>query len=496
MDIYAGSKREAVSLVRNENMMIRKLIFCICSMLMGIYANANECDCLANFNWVKETFEENDAGFEHVLAQKGQSSYEMHNEMIRVRVTDITDYDDCLDALKDWVRFFRTDHFRFTKTQEAIVKQSKTNIYKPINRQTSIQLENFKTYLTNKDRDDIEGIWRSDKNIVLVRKEGSEYVGSILESTEDRQKGQVFFTINDDLQGGTRYLTTNRPVQVKPVHYLGQNLLIIDQLLFERNYPEYPFSENTKEYQRIKTGGETFAYKRDKGTVYLRIHSFSYNRKAIDSVLNHLHEEIISTPNLIIDRKDCHGGQDNNFTSLIHSFYTNPIRTVTAEVYSTRKSNAMWDTLIADPEIDEEEKKAYRDIQELLNQHLGGYVNIFGEEVVTLDRAEVLPYPKHIGIIIHENNFSTAEQFILSAKQSRKVKFFGKKTGGALDVSNMVEAVSPTGDFLFEYCISRSLRIPEMAVDDMGIHPDFYLDRTIPEDQWVDVVQETLMGWK
>jgi len=122
-------------------------------------------------------------------------------------------------------------------------------------------------------------------------------------------------------------------------------------------------------------------------------------------------------------------------------------------------------------------------------------VNIYGKTVVEAKNGKVLPYPQNIGVIVHENNFSTTEQFLLLAKQSRKVKFFWRKTGGALDVSNMIEATSPTGDFVFEYCISRSLRIPEMEVDDMGIHPDFYLDKSIGEHKWVDFVSDRLNEW-
>ncbi len=60
---------------------------------------------------------------------------------------------------------------------------------------------------------------------------------------------------------------------------------------------------------------------------------------------------------------------------------------------------------------------------------------------------KVLPYPKNIGIIIHENNFSTTEEFILRPSKVKKQEFFGRKTGGALDVSNMVEITDPEKQF-------------------------------------------------
>lgn len=59
----------------------------------------------------------------------------------------------------------------------------------------------------------------------------------------------------------------------------------------------------------------------------------------------------------------------------------------------------------------------------------------------------------------------------------------------------MVEAKAPSGDFIFEYCISRSLRIPEMAIDDLDIHPDFYIDKSIGENRWIDFVSDRLKEW-
>lgn len=247
------------------------------------------------------------------------------------------------------------------------------------------------------------------------------------------------------------------------------------------------------EYYRLKTTASPFGYKRDGNTVYIHINSFNYeNKHAIDSMLKSLQAAIVSTPNLIIDLRDCQGGTDASFKGLLPYLYTNPVRTVMAEFYSTPLNNKMWESLSAREGLDAEEKETYKKIETLMNSRLGQFVNIFGKDVEMIRFDKVLPYPKNIGIIIHENNFSTTEEFILRAKQSKKAKFFGRKTGGALDVSNMVEITDPENNFIFEYCISRSLRIPEFSVDDIGLHPDFYLDRFIPENEWVNYVSSIL----
>ncbi len=60
----------------------------------------------------------------------------------------------------------------------------------------------------------------------------------------------------------------------------------------------------------------------------------------------------------------------------------------------------------------------------------------------------------------------------------------------------MVDVISPSGDFELSYCVSRSMRIPENAVDDMGINPDYYLDSSISDDQWIKKVSEIMSFWK
>src|SRR5690606_6289341 len=105
---------------------------------------------------------------------------------------------------------------------------------------------------------------------------------------------------------------------------------------------------------------------------------------------------------------------------------------------------------------------------------------------VTIDSMDrILPKPNRVAILINEYCGSTTEQFLLDAKQSGKVKLYGRSTYGALDFSNMTSAISPSGEFQLWYCTSKSLRIPGMEIDGRGIQPDYYLDSSIPEKDWV-----------
>jgi hypothetical protein len=89
------------------------------------------------------------------------------------------------------------------------------------------------------------------------------------------------------------------------------------------------------------------------------------------------------------------------------------------EMYSTPQNNKIWDTLINSSDTDAEDKEAYKKIQSTLNSKLGQFVNIYGKDVTVSKRPGSF-LPKNVAIIIHENNFSTTEQFILLAKQTEK----------------------------------------------------------------------------
>ncbi|HVV03736.1 MAG TPA: hypothetical protein VHC96_05900, partial [Puia sp.] len=77
---------------------------------------------------------------------------------------------------------------------------------------------------------------------------------------------------------------------------------------------------------------------------------------------------------------------------------------------------------------------------------------------------------------------------------SRKVKLFGATTFGELDFSNMYFIPNPCHEFELGYCLTRSMRIPGMAIDGKGIQPDYYLDRSIPRYMWIRFVNDVLNG--
>jgi len=140
------------------------------------------------------------------------------------------------------------------------------------------------------------------------------------------------------------------------------------------------------------------------------------------------------------------------------------------------------------------EKAVYAGYLEKLNANPGKFV-VLHDSVYTTRYQKVYPLPQNVAIIINGNNGSTAEQFLLAARQSKKVKMFGTTTMGELDISNMYSINSPDGRYTLWYCMSKSLRVPENTIDNKGISPDYYLDNSIPKSGWLSYVSALLHQW-
>ena len=276
---------------------------------------------------------------------------------------------------------------------------------------------------------------------------------------------------------------------------LGNNYLEIGYITLKRIAPNTNTEPQIERYFKAISANNPYFIKINNETTLLRIPRFWGSEKSkIDSVIRANKETILKTPNLLIDLRNNGGGSDGSFQELLPILYTNPIRTVGVEMLSTPLNNQRMLDFINKDEygFDEKGKKWAQESYDKLSKKLGEFVLLNESPVTETNYDTVHEYPKNIGIIINENNGSTTEQFLLAAKQSKKVKLFGTTTTGVLDISNMYFVKSPCEEFELGYSLSKSRRIPEMTIDDKGIQPDYYIDKEIPKYEWIKFVIERL----
>ena len=481
-------------------MTIKNLIL-ITLLFSSSFSFAQKCDCIASYEWVKKTFEENDAGFQYALKTKGAQAYEDHNKRILEKVQNAKTLTECTPILYEWLKFFRSGHIAIRLNE----KPQQTNPIKSEKQLSdwetyTIKTEDFKKYLDKKKTSDYEGIWETKPYKIGIKKEGDKYIGFIIESgAETWTKGQVKlkFNITEDKANSVFYVRDHSAVESNSLTMTGNNHLQIGNFSLLRIYPKIEDEPKYAQYFKALNAEQPYLEKLNETTLYLRIPSFNENyKRSIDSVLNVNKDKILATKNLIIDIRNNGGGSDASYSSIIPYLYTNPIRTVGVEFLSTKLNNQRMLDFIDKPEygFDDEGKKWAKKSYDKLENKLGQFVNL-NEQIVSEDKMDTIyPFPQNVGVIINKANGSTAEQFLLEAKQSKKVKLFGVTTFGSLDISNMYFVESPCKEFQLGYSLSRSMRIPDFTIDEKGIQPDYYLDKSIPQYEWTDYVNKILNG--
>jgi len=204
----------------------------------------------------------------------------------------------------------------------------------------------------------------------------------------------------------------------------------------------------------------------------LTIPSFDLKRKApIKELVGRSDAEIRRREHLVIDLRGNGGGADAAYGCLLPYLYTGPVTVVGADVLASRESADAWEAILA--QIPEREAGTRAFIRGIVGKMRaapeGTFIRMVEDETVT--RPEVLPRPAQVAILIDGGCGSTTEQFLLAARQSRKVTVFGRNSAGVLDYANVRPFVLPSGGRVLVAATTRSRRLPKEPVDNIGIAP-------------------------
>ncbi|MGZ5201590.1 MAG: S41 family peptidase [Telluria sp.] len=95
--------------------------------------------------------------------------------------------------------------------------------------------------------------------------------------------------------------------------------------------------------------------------------------------------------------------------------------------------------------------------------------------------------PTRVAVLVDRACASSCEQFLLEARSGSHVKLLGRPSRGSLDYSNLRPHQLPSGKRTVMYATSRSLRLPAMGIDGVGVQPDILLPQ--PADSAAEVMQ-------
>jgi len=492
------------------NTMWRSILITAVTLFSPFISRAQECNCSATFEWVVNTFEKNDAGFQYVIDKKGLDDYQKHTAAFKEKVKDITKLADCQFAVYNWLKYFRPGHIGISiKGQQFAnggnAKLNADSIRRVYSGAKTINLSRAQLMSTlnkKKNKNPIEGIWTDGRYVIGIigdDKDVVKYSGFIIKADSIYWMPKQI-KVDLTLDAGKKifaadYYMQNHSKQVTQGYLVDgtNNLMVLYNAYWTRVDPEKPSTKKELILTEFSKSQKPFIEKLSDKTLYLRIPAFLADQKhIIDSSLLKYDSLIKATPNLIIDIRNGTGGSDASYANIMPYLYTSPVRSVNVQLLATELNAAAFEKYAKQYDDTSNINYCLRMAQNM-RKHIGAFISN-SNEIATTDtsKAVVLPNPKKVGIICNHNNGSTDEQFLLEAKQSTKVKVFGRSTFGSLDISNMNFIDSPDGKFQLGYCMSKSYRIPDFTIDGVGIQPDYFIDDAIKDTDWIDYTQSVL----
>jgi hypothetical protein len=481
---------------------MKNLFFLIIFITLTTNLRSQSGDCVKDFDFLVQKIKIDYPGYnEKVTAKTNQDLHKLEQEL-RNRIQRYPD--SCGKYLSIYASWFKDNHLRIRRLNYSSVSN---NNDKSIPKMYSGNLDS----IIFSGSDPVEGHWHSfGGDIAIIKSQtNNEFIG-IAVSFRKYKKNQIVFTLSKIANNeydviSSPYYNSIKPKNGKASLRLDEKIIelhddtrfvrktnspISDEALLYSYFPEYPNGNNIF----------PLATKLSDSTFYLRITSFEDDEAEL-AVRKHW-SEITSMPYLIIDIRGNGGGQDNFYQVLADLIYTNPYESKGVEWYATENNIKMYENAIKDGKIKDGEE-GIRRTTALLNEmkkNIGGFViHPLTENDETVKNDTVYPSPKKVGIIIDDGNASSAEQFLLDAKESTKVLLFGNcNTAGVLDYSNAITEKLPSNKYELFFPMTRSRRLPNHPIDNIGISPDVNIpyprthqlfDRL---DQWVYFVKDYL----
>lgn len=396
--------------------------------------------------------------------------------------------DNCYEILKEYTNYFKDGHLILKNLYQNNPKQSVNS------NKIELNVIEFKKYLEN-SKDDLEGIWISGSYEVGLIKRDNSYKAFIIESKSKSWKAsEIKFEINQNYSS-IYYMGDHSPKNDSCSIVKNNFIYFHDvQTIFKKKYPTTTQLSEQQE-QEILNELEGFYLKQlNSKTVLLKIASFGYSHvERVNKLITENEDFLKRTENLIIDVRGNGGGTDNCYKELIPYLYTNPIRHLSGEYLVTQTlidGLTKWSNN-ADKEKNAEGIKDVKDDLKRMEGKVGQYIpysanSSFGYT----EQDSVYMYPKSVAIIIDKGCGSSTENFLLKAKQSKKVKVFGVPTYGAVDYLSVREFKLQCDNYQLYMPTIRMMRLPEYPIDNIGIRPDIYMDNFV--EDWIKYAQDYL----
>jgi len=448
---------------------------------------AQTVDCKKDFDFLVDKIKADYPGFNDKVNPGNIDKLNTFEKELRNKIQIYPD--SCSFYLRQYASYFKDNHLRVGKVRPEQKRPEKSDI-SSFGENIEIKIDSFKKKTANSKT--VEGIWTSwGGDIAIIKSDKPNTFLGVIINYRNWMANQVMFEFIPVSDTTFKLIVHSTFKESIPRNgaaslYLNNNIIEIhDDISFIRKTgsPAYDKALLSTYIPQFPSGRNTFFVATCLGdsTFYIRVPGFSGFKDKIEKTISKYWTDIMSRPNMIIDIRNNGGGQDDEYQSLSKLVYTNPYETKGIEWYASAGNIKIFEDALEKGDIrnGEEGIRWTNALVSEMKKNVGGFVVHpfhIKKEGIPASKDTVYKYPKRVGIIINEGNASSAEQFLLGAKNSKKVTLFGNQsTAGVLDYSNAIQVRFPSGNYQLNYPMTRSMRLPENPIDNIGIKPDLII---------------------
>ena len=467
---------------------MRLLTIVFIAFILSITAlQAQTADCKKDFDFLVDKIKADYPGFNDKVDPANIGKLNILEKELRNKIQIYPD--SCSFYLRQYASYFKDNHLRVGRVRPEQKRPEKSDI-SSFGKNILIEIEGFKNKTANSKT--IEGIWTSwGGDVAVIKSDKPKTFLGVAINYRNWKANQVMFEflpVSDTtftLVVHSTYKESTPRNGAASLHLNNNILEIHDDVSFVRKTGSatYDMAFLSAYIPQFPNGRNTFfvATCLSDSTFYIRVPGFSGFKDQVEKTIAGYWKDIMSRPNMIIDIRNNGGGQDDEYQSLSELISTGPYETKGVEWYATSGNIKIFEDALKTGEIRDGEDgiRWTNAIVSEMKKNVGGFVVHpfhIKKEGVPASKDTVYKYPKRVGIIINEGNASSAEQFLLGAKNSKKVTLFGNQsTAGVLDYSNAIQVPFPSGNYQLTYPMTRSMRLPENPIDNIGIKPDLII---------------------
>lgn len=452
-----------------------KLVFAFLLIIFTKKVLSQDCDCLSQFKYVKDYYENNNPAFQKIKSNK--KNLKIYSTEVKKILEEInlknpvetcpTFFDKYIALLKDHHSGIGYNLIRLDFSTDSLIgnfkKSSGYNEFNKIN----IDTTEMQKMLSKKKNSEIEGIYTNGGSIKIgiIKKTNStnEFIGIVLKKTKLLEIGHVLLEF--------KLIKNNLYDCTYNIGLLGFNFNKIHKQLNIVNGQMQGF-EFAKTIQQEESLYEFKAL--DDKTNYLRLSSFDGSLiNELDSFYISIGKQLKSKPFLIIDIRNNGGGSEQSYIGIMPYIYTKPMKVDSVLVWVSPDNIKQYETIYkeSNPKLIERMKaaKPFTFIPQI-----EGATSLWEMDSIST-------FPKKVALIYNRGTASSAESMITYCVQSTKVMTIGENSGGYLGYGDVMTAQTPCEKYTLQ-CTSTKYH-SNAKFEYVGITP---MHKAVDKKNWID----------